>query len=132
MDKFEKRLRKLTRNANNALVIGDAFGNLEKIVLIFNTVFVIGNTSPTVKAKNLVYKQNFDHLTSITDTGAIFFNLSEIDKLEMLEDFWQRNNSIILVEGNEPIERNLSKPFYKTGWGCTSLQGLFHVWEKNK
>ncbi len=132
MDKFEKRLRKITRNATNAVVLGDAFGNLEKIVLIFNTVFVIGDTPPTVKAKNLVYKQNFDHLTGITDAGAMFFNLSELDKLELLEDFWQRNNSIILVEGNDPIERNLSKSFYKTGWGCTSLQGLFHVWEKNK
>jgi hypothetical protein len=132
MNKFQKRLSKLDKNQVNAVVIGTAFGNLENILEIYNTVFVIDDNFPTVKAKNLVYKENFDNLNAITEVSAIFFDLSRLDQFEMVKDFWQRNNSKVIIEGDEPISREFSKPLYDTGWGCTSKQGLFHIWEKLK
>jgi hypothetical protein len=132
MNKFQKRLRKLDKNQINAIVIGCAFGNLENILEIYNTVFVIDENLPTVKAKNLVYRENFDNLNAITEVSAIFFDLTRLDRFEMVKDFWQRNNSKVIIEGEEPIGREFSKPLYNTGWGCTSKQGLFHVWEKLK
>ena len=132
MNKLQKRLHKLSKNQVNAVVIGRAFGNLENILEIYSTVFVIDKTVPEAKAKNLVYKENFDHLNAITEASAIFFDLDRLDQFEMVKDFWQRNKSKIIIEGDEPIGREFSKPLYDTGWGCTSKQGLFHVWEKLK
>ena len=132
MNKFQKRLHKLDNTQGNAVVIGGAFGNLETILGIYATVFVIDENSPTVKAKNLVYRENFDYLNAITEVSAIFFDLNRLDQFEMVKEFWQRNKSKVIVEGDEPIGREFSKPLYDTGWGCTSKQGLFHVWEKLK
>jgi hypothetical protein len=132
MTKLQKRLRKLDKTQANAVVIGTAFGNLEHILEIYNTVFVIDEILPTVKAKNLVYKENFDNLNAITEVGAIFFDLTRLNQFEMVKDLWQRNKSKVIIEGDEPIGREFSKPLYDTGWGCTSKQGLFHVWEKLK
>ena len=132
MNKFQKRLRKLSKNQANAVVIGTAFKNLENILEIYNTVFIIDKNFPTVKAKNLVYRENFDNLNAITEVTAIFFDLDKLNQFEMVKEFWQRNNSKIIIEGDEPIGREFSKPLYDTGWGCTSKQGLFHVWEKIK
>ena len=132
MNKFQKRLCKLDKNQVNAVVIGCAFGNLENILEIYATVFVIDDKLPTVKAKNLVYREDFYNLNAITEVGAIFFDLSRLDQFEMVKDFWQRNKSKVIIEGDEPIGREFSKPLYDTGWGCTSKQGLFHVWEKLK
>jgi len=132
MNKLQKRLRKLDKTQNNAVVIGTAFGYLENILEIYNTVFVIDKILPTVKAKNLVYKENFDNLNAITEVSAIFFDLTQLNQFEMVKDFWQRNDSKVIIEGDEPIGREFSKPLYDTGWGCTSKQGLFHVWEKLK
>jgi hypothetical protein len=132
MNKFQKRLRKLDKNQINAVVIGTAFGNLENILEIYNTVFVINENLPTVKAKNLVYREDFHNLNAITEVSAIFFDLNQLDRFEMVKDFWQRNNSKVIIEGDEPIGREFSKPLYDTGWGCTSKQGLFHIWEKLK
>jgi hypothetical protein len=132
MNKLQKRLRKLDKNQVNAVVIGNAFGNLENILEIYNTVFVIDENSPAIKAKNLVYRENFHNLNSITEVSAIFFDLSRLDQFEMVKHFWQRNNSKVIIEGDEPIGREFSKPLYDTGWGCTSKQGSFHVWEKLK
>ena len=130
MDKFEKRVIKSSKNTNNALVVGLGFENLEKILSIYNTVFVINETRPEVKARNLVYRENFQNLNFITEVDAIFLDLDKVSCLDELKDFWQRNKSVILIEGNDPIGREYSKPLYDTGWRCTNLHGSFHVWEQ--
>ena len=132
MAKFAKRLRKLSGYTENALVVGKAFGNLDQLLEIYTNVFVVDDDPPAAKARNLIYKENFDDLNVLTQVGAIFIDLDKIDKLEILEDFWQRHRSTIFVEGNDCILRHLSKPLFKTGWQCTSLQGIYHVWEKIK
>ena len=132
MAKFAKRLRKLSGYTENALVVGKAFGNLDQLLEIYTNVFVVDDAPPSAKARNLIYKENFDDLNVLTQVGAIFIDLDKIDKLDTLEDFWQRHKSTIFVEGNDCILRHLSKPLFKTGWQCTSLQGIYHVWEKIK
>ena len=132
MAKFAKRLRKLSGYTENALVVGKAFGNLDQLLEIYTNVFVVDDDPPAAKARNLIYKENFDDLNVLTQVGAIFIDLDKIDKLEILEDFWQRHRSTIFVEGNDCILRHLSKPLFKTGWQCTSLQGIYHVWEQIK
>lgn len=132
MAKFAKRLRKLSGYTENALVVGKAFGNLDQLLEIYTNVFVVDDDPPAAKARNLIYKENFDDLNVLTQVGAIFIDLDKIDKLDILEDFWQRHKSTIFVEGNDCILRHLSKPLFKTGWQCTSLQGIYHVWEKIK
>ena len=132
MAKFAKRLRKLSGYTENALVVGKAFGNLDQLLEIYTNVFVVDEDPPSVKARNLIYKENFNDLNVLTQVGAVFIDLDKIDQLEVLEDFWQRHKSTIFVEGNDCILRHLSKPLFKTGWQCTSLQGIYHVWEKIK
>ena len=132
MAKFAKRLRKLSGYTENALVVGKAFGYLDQLLEIYTNVFVVDDDPPSAKARNLIYKENFNDLNVLTQVGAIFIDLDKIDKLEILEDFWQRHRSTIFVEGNDCILRHLSKPLFKTGWQCTSLQGIYHVWEKIK
>jgi hypothetical protein len=132
MAKFAKRLRKLSGYTENALVVGKAFGYLDQLLEIYTNVFVVDDDPPSAKSRNLIYKENFDDLNVLTQVGAIFIDLDKIDKLDVLEDFWQRHRSTIFVEGNDCILRHLSKPLFKTGWQCTSLQGIYHVWEKIK
>ncbi len=132
MSKFAKRVQKYSRRMENAIVVGTAFGHLSEILEIYKNVFVIDDNRPETKAKNLVYKQGFSNLIQLSDVNAIFLDLSKVDQLKELKDCWQKNKSIILVEGNEPLERDKTKDLYSTGWGCTHLQGEFHVWEKIK
>ena len=54
MDKIEKRLRKLVKGPENAVVVGTAFGNIEVILDIYKTVFVINDKPLDIKSKKLV------------------------------------------------------------------------------
>lgn len=132
MTKLQKRLSKLTKNTTSALVIGTAFGQLTQILDIYSTVFVYGEDTCELKAKNLIVRENIDRLDYLVNVGVVFLDMKHISKLDNLQTFWKKNNSLVLIEGNDAIPRELSKPLYDSGWRCTSLQGTFHVWEHYK
>ena len=132
MTKFQKRLSKLTKNNTSALVVGTAFGQISQILNMYSTVFVVNEDMLELKARNLIYRQTIDRLSHLVNVGIVFLDIKHIDKLENLQSFWKKNNSLVLIEGNDAISRELSKPLYDSGWRCTSLQGIFHVWEQNK
>ena len=132
MSKFVKRLLKYTPRVENALVIGTAFGHLPEVLATYNTVFVISENHPGIKARNLVYRENFDHLNQFTEISVIFFDLNQIHLLNTLRDVWQRNQSVVVIEGDEPIGREFSKSLYNSSWGCRQKLGLFHTWEQIK
>lgn len=130
MNKFQKRLMKISRVDCSALVLGSAFGQLAQILDIFNSVFVVEAAVPAIKAKNLIYKEDFDRLASISDIGMILVDLTHVAQLAQIQSVWQKNLAKVCVEGDDRIDKQLAKPLYDTGWACTSLQGMFHVWEK--
>lgn len=132
MDKFEKKIRKMVKNPENALVVGSGFNHLPNIVSTHSTVFMIDNEDRSFKSKNLIYREDFDHLHVLSDVRVIYFDLTKVDKLDLLKDFWQRHKSLIIIEGSEPIGRHLSKPLYQTNWGCVGVEKRFHVWEKQR
>ena len=132
MNKFQKRLSKLSKNCETAVVIGHGFGYLDAIIKIFKTVFVISNTAPQIKSKNLIYRENFDNLSQITEVSVILFDLAEIHRLLNVSPIWHRNKAIVIIEGNDPIGRTLSKSLYDSSYECTGLHGFFHTWELKK
>lgn len=129
MNKSKKRLYKLSRNTAHALVLGSAFGILDQVVEIYDTVFVVSADRPLVKAKNLVYKETFVKLDHIQNIASIFIDHIELCNLDKVAALWKKHNSIIFVEGGIRIDNTIAKPLYDSGWACTSLQGTFHVWE---
>ena len=132
MTKFQKRLSKLTKNNTSALVIGTAFGQISEILSMYSTVFVVNEDMSELKAKNLIYRQTIDRLDYLVNVGVVFLDMKYINKLENLQTFWKKNDALVLIEGNDAISRDLSKPLYDSGWRCTSLQGIFHIWEKQQ
>jgi hypothetical protein len=129
MTKSKKRLYKLSRDHDHALVLGSAFGILDQVVEIYNTVFVVSAEQPAFKAKNLVYKETFVKLDHIQNIASIFIDHNELCNLDKIEALWKKHNSKIFVEGGVRIDNAIAKPLYDSGWACTSLQGIFHVWE---
>jgi hypothetical protein len=132
MNKFQKRLSKVLNNCENAVVIGRGFGHLAEIVELFKTVFVFDKTLPEIKSKNLVYRENFDNLSQISEVSVVLFDLLEINRLEEVSPIWHRNKAVIVIEGNEPIDRTLSKSLYASSYECTGLYKTFHTWELKK
>jgi len=132
MNKFQKRISKLCKNSSNAVVIGQGFGQLNDIVEIFNTVFVLGGDRPETKSRNLVYRETLEHVTDIADVGLIFVDRDQIEKLKSISPIWNKTKAKVAIEGHDPIEREFSKPLYDSNYNCTELYKTFHTWELKK
>ena len=109
MNKSQKRLHKLSRDHTHALVLGSAFGILDQVIEIYDTVFVVSEAQPTVKAKNLVYKETFVKLDHIQNIASIFVDLKEINHLDKIQATWIKHNSIVFIEGNDKIDKFMAK-----------------------
>ena len=130
MNKFKKRLTKSVGDLQNAVVVGQGFGQLDSIVETFSTVFIFSWEPPNLKAKNLVFRENFNDLDPIRDISSIFIDLDQIQHLEKISQIWHKNKCTILVEGNDPIERSVSCPLYRDHFRCTDQQGIYHIWKR--
>ena len=77
MNKFKKRLTKIIGRPQNAVVVGQGFGQLANILETFNTVFIFSWDQPNLRAKNLVFRENFNDLNPLHDISAIFVDLDQ-------------------------------------------------------
>lgn len=129
MAKFEKRLKKISKSVENAIVLGTGLGHLEELLSLYKTVFVIADNPPTIKSKNLVYREDFKELSHLPEISAVFLDLNQVHHLNSVATVMSRYRSVVIIEGNDAIGRDLSKPLYDNGYRCTDLLGLYHVWK---
>ncbi len=132
MSKFSKRVKKLFDVHTSCIVVGQGFGFLPDILEVFETVFVISEQKPEIKHRKLVYRESIDNLTDLYEIQAVFFDLDQLDKLIYMPVVWTKNRPIVIIEGNDPIERTYSKPLYDHGFRCSELLGFFHIWKSQK
>jgi lipopolysaccharide export LptBFGC system permease protein LptF len=130
MSKFSKKIKKYLNDDHSVLVIGQGFGYLEDLSNIFKTVVVVNSIENQIKSKNIVYRKNFDNIADIGLVSAIIIDLNKTQDLELIPTYWTRFSPVILIEGNEPIDRLKSSYLYKFGYRCIEQLGVCHVWKK--
>jgi hypothetical protein len=128
MPKLEKNLKKYSPKFRNCLVVGTGFGYMDDFLSLFGTVFLYSTTIST-RAKNLVYKLNFNDLNTVTDIDFIFFDVTEVEHLNNTQQVWYKHRPLIIIEGREVIGRHLSLPLYKTNYRAVAQEKKFHVWK---
>jgi hypothetical protein len=99
MDKFSKRIKKLKDRVQNLLVIGDAWGNLPELAKNFDSIFIIGNQDRNYRAKNAVYREDFENISHIHGIDVILINLDQENSVKELLPVIKRSNPVILIQG---------------------------------
>jgi hypothetical protein len=130
MNKFKKRLTKIIGRPQNAAVVGQGFGQLSSILETFDTVFIFSWNQPNLRARNLVFRENFNDMNSLHDISAIFIDLDQLQHLENMSQIWHKNKCSVLIEGTDPIGRNLSGPLYRDHFRCIDQQESYHIWKQ--
>lgn len=129
MAKFEKRLRKMIGNVDNAMVIGAGFGFLPEFINVFNTIFLFSFGTTNIKSKKIVPKENLNDLNSLTEVSAIIIDRNQVHRLDQLLPIWHKFKPVVIIEGNEVIGRDLSLALYKAGYQAVEQQDQYHVWK---
>jgi flagellar motor component MotA len=130
MNKFIKRTKKLVGKVEFCAVIGNGFGFLDDIIEMFSSVFIISNTDDKHKNKKIIYLEDYSLLSDVSEIGVLFVERHHADKIKLLTSLYTKKSLLILIEGNEPIDRLFSEELYRYGYRCISQQGYYHVWRK--
>jgi hypothetical protein len=132
MTKFSKRIRKINRRARNLLVIGTAFGNLEELLDSFDTVFVVGNNPPIIKKRNLIYRENYDDIHTLTDVDIIIVDFDHSNFIPELTQVWRRTNPAIVVQGPELISKDIQKILKSDHYNIVDVAKGYYLWKNKK
>lgn len=130
MAKFQKRLRKMSVNLTNALVIGHGFGKIEDIVQTFNSVFITSYDNMDFKSKNLIYRETTNDLASLAEIGAVFVDLKNLNVLTEVMPMIRKFRSPVLIEGRDMIDGELAWPLINFGYRPSDQSDSFYVWKQ--
>lgn len=130
MTTLAKKLSKTGHDLINALIIGRGFGNIEEILEIFQSVFIISSTRPIIRARNLIYYENFEFVSHLTGISFIMFDKSSLVYLNKTLPIWDFCKPLILIEGEEFIERPTADILYQFGYRPWEKNKKYHIWKR--
>ena len=133
MSKFKKRISKLSKiHPKDALVIGTAWGHLEELVDMFDTVFVYSKSSCPIKARNIIIRKDLKDCLGLYNLSAIFIDLDYFKSVDYISALLQKPSPEIFVEGNEVVPKTETKNLYSHNYNAVGQGGNFHQWIRVK
>ena len=132
MTKFSKRIKKINRRARNLLVIGTAFGNLEELLDSFDTVFVVSSNPPIIKKRNLIYRENYNDIHTLTDVDIIIVDFDHSNFISELTQVWRRTNPAIVVQGPDLISKDIQKMLKSDHYNIVEVVYGYYLWKNKK
>lgn len=99
MNKFTKRILNSGRSCRNALVIGSGLGYLIPLSESLKTVFVIDHPSRDLRKRNIVYKNDFSGVSTLSEIDFIFIDYNQYGNIEKLHNVLINNKSVIFIQG---------------------------------
>jgi hypothetical protein len=130
MNKFIKRTVKILPDTKECLIIGTGMGHFQDILDLFQTVFVVDIGNPRIRHKKLIYRESFYTLSDLNHIKAVFVDRAEINRLSSLTHLWTKCYPLILIEGNDVIDRTQSGILYDRAYRCVDQRGYYHVWKR--
>lgn len=109
MTTLSKKIQKTKKPTRNCLVLGSLFGNLEEIVNVFDSVFVVTADDVSLRRKNLIYRETIESVSILPDIDFIFIDRKYFSRIEELLQIWRRHRPLILTEGNEAPPKDIIK-----------------------
>lgn len=129
MASLSKKLSKTKHDLINVLIVGKGIGGLNEIVEIFQSVFVIAPARPEIKARNLIYYENFSFISHLTGISFIIFDRDSLENLNKTIPIWSSCKPLIIIEGEEIIERPTADILYQFGYRPWERNKKYHIWK---
>jgi len=128
MNKFQKRIAKnIKKSPIHCVVVGNGFGHIEDFLGLFDTVFLLESTL-TIKAKNLIQREEISGVFNLRDVGGIFLDRDRQHVIDHLSPLLSKFNPDVFIEGNDVIERQYSKVLYQLKYRAVAQLGECHQW----
>jgi len=133
MNKFTKRIVKSTKNQSVCLVVGTAFGNLEELANVFDTVFLhTNNRVNALKKKNIIFLENIDSNLDIPLVSMIFLDLDYLTSLSSFRQLLTKYSPTLMIGSGEFIDKTWNKFLNDHRYQIIELFKDYQIWTMKK
>lgn len=129
MAKFAKRLQKTIKSTESCVVLGTAFGNLDTVSDMFNTVFILLAEDTTFRKRNVVYRDTFDDISIFPNVSLLLIDKDHVKNLERLKSVITRFCPLIYIGDGEFIDKEYSKMLAKHRYEIVELFKDYQIWK---
>lgn len=129
MAKFSKKLRKIKKHLSNCVVIGTAFENIDELLEVFDTVFILGATTLTVRQKNIIYVKDVAYVSSFFDVDMIFVDQDKLQDMKFLAPLLSKSKPVIFIEGAEIISNEYAQCIKYHNYEVVELEKKYQIWK---
>jgi hypothetical protein len=133
MNKFTKRIVKSTKNQSVCLVVGTAFGNLEELANVFDTVFLhTNNRANALKKKNIIFLETIDSNLDIPLVSMIFLDLDYLTSLSSFRQLLTKYSPTLMIGSGEFIDKAWNKFLNDHRYQIIELFKDYQIWTMKK
>lgn len=129
MSKFIKRLSKAGLNFDTALVVGEDFVPLDDLLKKFNTVFVIADNSPSIKARNLIYRNFKSSLDALPTISTFFIQEKYNSLISNYLPLLTKSKATLVIWNSDLLDREKIKPLLNYKYKRVSKEYTYHFWK---
>ena len=125
---------------NGALNSAPIFAALEQgikntgfsVVDSFDTVFVVSSNPPIIKKRNLIYRENYNDIHTLTDVDIIIVDFDHSNFIPELTQVWRRTGPAIVVQGPDLISKDIQKILKSDHYNIVEVAKGYYLWKNKK
>jgi hypothetical protein len=129
MGKFLKRIRKINKHCRNGIVLGSGFGNLEELLEMNSTIFIVYAKDDSIRRKNLIYRESLESTFTLHDIDFIFIDKDMVNLIPDLKPLWKKANCMLIVEGDTSTTMEHNKFLKKERFQIIDARKNSHIWK---
>jgi hypothetical protein len=132
MTKFVKKITKGDKAHENCLVLGNVWGNLDDVVEVFNTVFMLNEGEQPIRRKNVVYRQDFEDVSVLPYITSVFIDFGQLDKIIKIENVIKKFRLSAYIGHGYHLDNHYHRFFNSRGYELVEMNKNYQVWKTKK
>lgn len=132
MASLAKKLGKILRNNRNVVMLEPSSEMLVEMSLHFDNVFVFTEKQPSVKKKNIIYRQGFENFDSLPDVSLLYVGKDSIDKLLNCQNLLLKSRNFVMIESADELGKKLKRLFSSASYELTEISKKWQMWKPSE
>lgn len=130
MSKLIKRLRKIGKNLENCVIVGDTWGENDAIIENFRNVFVKKTGEPHTRARNVILRDKFQEMSLYPLISHVFIDYENVDHLQSVEKVLTHFSPMIYIGHDKFLDKEISNYLNSLQYEIIELNKTYQVWKR--
>lgn len=132
MSKLIKRIRKVDKNPENCLVIGNVWGELPNVSKTFRNVFLKITDKPYERAKNIIARHTFQEMAVFPQINYVFIDHDCLSEINSVEKVFTHFSPLIYIGCGDFLDKDQAKYLNSLSYEIIEIRKDCQIWKRKR